>query len=85
MKLFVVADDEVRAQRRFDELVKKGMDVTRQDVLSDIRQRDARDSERAAAPMTAAGDAHVLDTTQMNISQAVEEAIKIVAEIRARR
>ncbi|OWU85757.1 cytidylate kinase [Oceanicola sp. 22II-s10i] len=79
VKLFVTASDEVRADRRYRELVEGGHDVTPDGVLADLRARDARDSGREAAPMTAAADALLLDTSDMSIDAAVEAAVAAVA------
>lgn len=80
VKFFVTASDAVRAERRYAELSGTGHDVTLDQVLADLRERDARDSARAAAPMIPAEDAVVLDTSEMSIDQAVEAAIKLVTE-----
>ena len=81
-KLFVTASAEVRAQRRFRELVEKGLDVDYDTVLEDVRARDARDMSRAEAPLVVAGDATVVDTSEMAIADAVAAAI---AAVEARR
>jgi cytidylate kinase len=81
VKLFVTAGDDVRATRRHRELLEKGHDVSYADVLADLRQRDARDSARATAPLRPAEDAIVLDTSTMSIQEAVAAAI---AEITAK-
>lgn len=78
VKLFVTASDAVRAERRYLELAGKGEDVSRDGVLADLRQRDARDAERATAPMVAATDAMVLDTSEMSIEEAVAKAIAVI-------
>ena len=83
-KLFVTASDTVRAARRHAELVARGDDVTLAQVLDDVRARDARDAERATAPMRPAETAHVLDTSEMSIEDAVAAAISIVEQARAR-
>ncbi|HEX8642279.1 MAG TPA: (d)CMP kinase [Allosphingosinicella sp.] len=77
-KLFVTASPEVRARRRCDELGSRGLAVGFEDVLSDIRARDARDSGRAAAPLVRADDADLLDTSDLAIEAAVAEAIRLV-------
>ena len=77
-KLFVTASPEVRAKRRFDELVRMGLHAEYEEVLLDIRARDERDSSRAAAPLTRAGDAVLLDTSEMAADQAVAAAIAAV-------
>ena len=79
VKLFVTASAEVRAERRYLELTGKGHDVTREQVLADVKARDARDSERAAAPLKPAADAVVLDTSELSIDEAVARAIALVA------
>ncbi|GGO59582.1 cytidylate kinase [Roseovarius pacificus] len=79
VKLFVTASDEVRAGRRFRELQENGFDTTLDEVLDDLRVRDARDSARAAAPLKPAGDAITLDTSDMSIEQAVAAAVEAVA------
>lgn len=82
-KLFVTASDTVRAARRHAELVARGDAVTLDAVLEDVRARDARDAERATAPMRPADTAHVLDTSEMSIDDAVAAAVDIVARARA--
>ena len=80
VKLFVTASDAVRARRRHKELTGKGHDLTVEDVLEDLRARDARDSARAAAPLRPARDAVQLDTTEMSIEAAIDAAIAIVKD-----
>ncbi|MBZ8117480.1 cytidylate kinase [Roseovarius sp. LXJ103] len=80
VKLYVTATDDVRAARRHAELCAKGMDLTLEEVLSDLQQRDARDSARATAPLKAAEDAVLLDTSEMSIEQAVAVALRVTAE-----
>jgi CMP/dCMP kinase len=78
VKLFVTATSEIRAERRFAELKRAGLAVHLPDVLADIRARDERDSERAAAPLAMADDAILLDTSAMNLEQAIAAAIELV-------
>lgn len=78
VKIFVTASDEARARRRFLEHQVRGEAVTYDDLLTDIRRRDARDSGRAAAPMLAASDALHLDTTQLDPDQAFDAAMKLI-------
>jgi len=78
VKLYVTANTEVRARRRFDELVAKGSDLSPDQVLEEVRARDARDTERATAPLRPAKDAIVLDTSDMGIDDAVAAAIAAV-------
>jgi cytidylate kinase len=85
VKIYVTAAPEVRARRRAAEYRAQGRIVDEAEVLADIRRRDARDSTRLAAPLKQAPDAHLLDTTNMDISTAVRAAIDIVEAIRAGR
>lgn len=75
VKLYVTASDDIRARRRHAELTSKGHDISLEEVAEDLRQRDARDSARAAAPLKPARDALLLDTSDMSIDQAIERAI----------
>ena len=84
VKLYVTASPEVRAERRFAELAARGDAVTRQGVLEDVLARDARDMGRAEAPLVAAADAVVLDTSEMTVTDAVAAAAAIVAAALAR-
>ena len=77
-KLFVTASPEVRAGRRLAELTRTGLNVHFEDVLADIHARDERDSNRSAAPLQQAQDAHLIDTSELSIEAAVAEAIAAV-------
>lgn len=77
-KLFVTARPEVRAERRLAELRRAGRNVHLAEVLADIRARDARDTGRGAAPLRQADDAILLDTTDMDVEQAIAAAIAAV-------
>ena len=77
-KIFVTADVEVRARRRYLELKGRGEDVTAAGVLEVIRRRDARDTGRDAAPMRPADDAKVLDTTHLDVAAAFTAALAII-------
>ncbi|MEL7181136.1 MAG: (d)CMP kinase [Pseudomonadota bacterium] len=83
VKLFVTASAECRAERRFQELSAKGMDVQFATVLADVKERDDRDRNRAAAPLVPADDAVLLDTSDLTAEQAIAAAIKIVDAARA--
>ena len=83
-KLYVTASPRVRAERRRRQLEGQGEAVPFDEVLADIRRRDARDGGRQTAPMTQAADAILLDTTDMTISRAFDEARRIVEAARAR-
>ncbi len=80
VKLFVTASAEVRAQRRMRELMARGMPAHYDDVLVDIRARDERDSSRPVAPLRQAEDAILLDTSELDVDQAIAEAIRLVDE-----
>jgi cytidylate kinase len=84
-KLYVTASAEVRAQRRVRELLERGLPAHYEDVLTDIRARDERDSNRDAAPLRQADDADVLDTTDLTVDEAIAEAIRLVEARLARR
>lgn len=77
-KLFVTASAEVRAERRYLELVANGHETSREDVLADVKERDARDMERAEAPLKPAEDAVVIDTSDMSIDEAVAQAVAAI-------
>ena len=85
VKIFVTATPEVRARRRALELQGAGVPVKEADVLADILRRDERDTGRAAAPLKRASDAHLLDTTHLDIDGAFRAAIDIVEAVRAGR
>jgi len=85
VKIFVTATPEVRASRRAAEYRTQGRNIAETDVLADIIQRDKRDQSRAAAPLKQAPDAHLLDTTHLDIDAAIRAAIDIVEATRAGR
>ena len=78
VKLFVTASAAARARRRWLELRQAGQDVDLAAVEADIERRDARDASRDAAPMRPADDAHLLDTTEMDIEAAFRAAVAII-------
>ena len=79
VKLFVTASPEARAERRLRELRGRGATVIYGDVLQDMKERDARDSERRVAPLAAAPDAVTIDTTGLDADQVFELASEIIA------
>lgn len=83
VKLFVTASAACRAERRWKELQAQGSDMTLEAVLADVQARDARDAGRATAPLAAAADAMLIDTSDMSVDQAVAEAIALVAAVHA--
>jgi cytidylate kinase len=78
VKIFVTATAEVRARRRYAEQKARGEPVTYEGVLASIRQRDERDANRADAPMKAAPDAILLDTTELDIEAAFDAAVGLI-------
>lgn len=80
VKLFITASAEVRAQRRLRELLQRGMKAHYEDVLADIRARDARDYGREVAPLRQAPDAILVDTSELDVDRAIAEALRLVRE-----
>lgn len=80
VKLFVKATPQIRARRRHAELRQAGSMISLDRVLADIRARDARDSQRATAPMVLTPDAALLDTSFLSIDAAIQRAIALVEE-----
>lgn len=78
VKLFVTASEDVRADRRHKELLARGVESIRARVLADLRDRDARDRDRAAAPLRPAEDAVTLDTSEMSVEEVLDAALAIV-------
>lgn len=78
VKIFVTADAETRARRRWAELQAAGESISFDDMLAQTRERDARDAEREDAPMRPADDATLLDTSSLSIDAAIAEAVRIV-------
>jgi len=77
-KVFLTASAEIRAQRRFDQLKAKGMDVNLARLLESIQARDVRDSSRDASPLKPAEDALVLDTSELTIDEVVTRILALV-------
>lgn len=82
IKLFVTASAEIRAKRRFKELVEKDASTQFETVLADVVERDQRDSERATAPLKPADDAVMIDTSDLPIAAAVQAAIEAINKVR---
>ena len=85
VKIFVVADPQVRARRRTLEARARGEEADEAAVLADILRRDERDRNRAVAPLIAAPDAHTLDNSNLDIEGGVRAAIAIVEAVRAKK
>jgi CMP/dCMP kinase len=82
LKVFLTASVEARAARRYKQLIQKGFSANMENLLRDLRERDARDSSRVAAPLKPAVDAKTLDTSGLSIDQAVEQIIGWFQNIR---
>jgi cytidylate kinase len=80
LKVFLTASAEERASRRHKQLIEKGISVTLDSLLLDIRERDVRDATRAAAPLRAAPDAVTLDTTDLSIAAVTDAVLALWAE-----
>ncbi len=77
LKIYLTASPEARAQRRYKQLMDKGMDATMTALLQDIRARDERDSNRATAPLKKATDAVLIDTTDLSAADAVAQVLAL--------
>lgn len=80
LKLFVTASMEIRAERRLKELQSRGIEATYEAVLTDMRERDARDAAREAAPMKPAEDAVIMDSSALSAAEMLEKALYIAKE-----
>ncbi len=78
VKLYITASAEVRAERRFNEMRAKNADADYNEVLDDLKRRDERDMNRSASPLKPASDAHLIDTSKMDIEAAFLEAKKLI-------
>ncbi|MEL0628115.1 (d)CMP kinase [Psychromonas aquatilis] len=79
LKIFLDASAEERAQRRFNQLQGKGFNVSIAQILSEIKERDHRDRNRAVAPLRPADDAFVIDSTTLTVDEVVEQILNLVA------
>jgi len=80
LKVFLTASVEARASRRYKQLIDKGFSANMNDLLADLQARDDRDTHRAVAPLVPAADAHLLDTSDMGVDQAVEQVLTWYAQ-----
>ncbi|AHV92732.1 cytidylate kinase [Bordetella holmesii 30539] len=76
LKIFLIADVEARAQRRYKQLIDKGISANLVDLLRDMRERDLRDTQRTVAPLAPADDARVLDSSALTIEQTVQAVLE---------
>lgn len=82
VKLYVTASAEIRAHRRWLELKGSGSELSEAQVLADVKERDARDTDRATSPMRPAEDAHLLDTSNLSIEAAFGAAVALIEQSR---
>ena len=75
LKVFLTADPEIRAQRRYKQLIEKGIDANLRALSRDLRERDERDAKRAVAPLVPAADPQVLDSSALSIDEVVERIV----------
>ena len=78
VKFFITATSEVRAKRRYDEFIAKGMEAEYEKVLADVKSRDERDANRKDAPMKPADDAFIMDTSDMTIEEVYNKAVEVI-------
>lgn len=78
VKIYLTASADERAQRRYNELMERGLDVTLSGLLEDIKKRDERDMNRAVAPLVAAEDAVSIDTTELNAEQVFTQVMQVI-------
>jgi cytidylate kinase len=81
LKIFLIADVRARAERRAKQLIEKGISANLEDLLADMRERDARDIERAVAPLLPAQDAHVVDSSTLTIEQTVQSILDLWSRV----
>lgn len=80
VKIFLTASPEARAERRYKELLEKGMTVSYNDVLKDVNERDYNDSHRKTAPLKPAEGCVIVDTTELDFEQSVDKIISVIKE-----
>lgn len=81
LKIFLDASSEVRANRRYKQLIEKGLDANLSDLIADIRERDTRDRTRLAAPLRAAEDAILVDSTTLSIAEVLDRVLEEVRRV----
>ena len=80
LKIFLTADVRDRARRRYEELRAKGMEKPFDEVLAEMEKRDEQDTQRAAAPLKAADDAVLLDTSGNTLEESIDEVCRLISE-----
>lgn len=84
LKIYLHASPEVRAKRRYKQLKAKGLDVNLSQILQELAARDARDSQRLIAPMKAAPDAVIVDTSELTAEQVLAKVLELISDSRRR-
>ena len=80
LKIFMIADEQIRTQRRFDELKAKGVSLSLDEVLENIRERDKEDTQRKQSPLKASDDAIIIDNTNLNRQQQFDQVMALIGE-----
>ena len=80
VKIFLTASPEIRAKRRYDELIEKGQQVDFKDVLDDLIKRDYNDSHREVAPLRPADDGVIVDTSELSLEESINKVIEVIGE-----
>lgn len=78
VKIFITANSETRARRRYNELKSLNKDITYDDILQSIKRRDQRDETRAASPTQRAADAHIIDTSDLTLTEVIDKALSLI-------
>ncbi len=81
LKVFLTASPDERAKRRYKQLIEKGNDVKIADLVTDIKERDERDMNRSASPLKPAQDAHIIDTSELNIDEVFEKVMQLYKNV----
>ena len=81
LKIFLTADANIRAQRRFDELKEKGLEIKMEDVISNLRERDRIDSTRTDSPLKQADDAYLLDNSKLDLQASIEVVMDLIDKL----
>ena len=81
LKIFLTADADIRAQRRFDELKEKGLDIRMEDVISNLQERDRIDSTRTDSPLKQADDAYLLDNSKLDLEASIEVVMDLIDKL----
>jgi CMP/dCMP kinase len=79
-KIFLTATAEIRAERRYKQLIGQGIHANLLDILQDLQKRDARDRQRSIAPLQQSTDANLLETSQLSIEQSIERVLELIAK-----